>query len=118
VCYLARVPADDHRQKVYEALRDAGPEGMTAQALWGCRVSNLHAHIESLRFEGHVITQKQINGLWGWSLDHDAWSGKKVSGAAAEAILSDAAPAAKKAKPVAQVGTLEDLIEKETANAA
>lgn len=76
MCYLGTVP-DDTRQQILEVLRDAAPCAVSCQDLWKRKFSNVHAHIESLRFEGHGITQTRVGQeqLWGWRLDHDAWAG-------------------------------------------
>lgn len=66
----------DQRQRLYEVLRDAAPVAVRVVELWGRhKLQNVHAHAESLRFEGHGISMVQIGGdkAWAMRLDHDAW---------------------------------------------
>lgn len=71
----------DHRQRVYELLRDASPVVVTTTEMWRAGLTNVHAHINSLIFEGHHIEQAQVERgvrkVWGWRLVHDAWAGQQ-----------------------------------------
>lgn len=76
-----------NRTRIYRALREAGPEGLTRTHLWEVVRAPCSAHIESLRAEGFEIEDVRLRptistpagigrsgrialggGEWGWAL--------------------------------------------------
>lgn len=76
-----------NRTRIYRALREAGPEGLTRTQLWNVVRAPCSAHIESLRAEGFEIVDVRLrrtisapagidrrgrivpgSGEWGWAL--------------------------------------------------
>lgn len=61
-----------NRTRVYRALREAGPDGLTRARLREIVGASVTPHIESLRAEGLAIADvstRRPRGLeWGWEL--------------------------------------------------
>lgn len=81
-------PATTRRDRVYDILREAGDRGVTHRELAEEHsIGHAMAHVESLRFEGHLIEDlsgvdargRQVRRLW---LRHDAWADETASEAA------------------------------------
>lgn len=72
-------------------LAAAMPEPVSVKEMWLSGLTNVHAHIESLRMEGHFITQVKVlskgphGDEFGWKLDYDAWKSQRGE----RAVLDD-----------------------------
>jgi hypothetical protein len=72
---------DSKRGRLLQALRDAGSEGITYPELFEIGGVGCHAHLESLRMEGHSIPHKAERNHRGelvlrYWLQDDAWEGR------------------------------------------
>lgn len=56
------------RAKLLDVLRDVGEKGvLRSDLLLAHNIGNVHAHIESLRFDGYAITGKPDTDARGWT---------------------------------------------------
>lgn len=69
-----------NRDRVYAALKEAGDRGITRDELWKLAGGGVGIHVESLRYEGHVINDVYQQVSPGrrehrMFLREDAWAG-------------------------------------------